>query len=292
MRTITNLVFKGGGILGIAYAGALQDLAQRKALNAVQKVAGTSAGAITAALVSLRYTPAEIKKIVNSTDFKTFEDGNILVDLANLPTHYGYFKGDTFLLWMQNCILQKGLSPNATFADFKKAGCLELQVYATDLTLMQTKKFSFDETPDTEVAHAVRASMSIPLFFEAWQFPNSKPDNHLYVDGGVLDNFPLNAFDTGGSSNPETLGLFLLDMQNTKPHPNFGYGHFLQYIHKLSGLILDVQSLEFENNSGAESRCILIDNLGISSTNFHISQPEKDALFESGRKHSADFFTT
>ena len=66
---ITNLAFKGGGVLGIAYAGAIQVLQDQKILQQVQRVAGTSAGAITAALVSLKYTAEEIYSIVQSTDF-------------------------------------------------------------------------------------------------------------------------------------------------------------------------------------------------------------------------------
>jgi predicted acylesterase/phospholipase RssA len=67
MTSISNLAFKGGGVLGIAYAGAIQVLEEKGLLQQVQKVAGTSAGAMTAALVSLNYTAAEIYNIVKGT---------------------------------------------------------------------------------------------------------------------------------------------------------------------------------------------------------------------------------
>ena len=53
MATIKNLVFKGGGVLGIAYAGAIKVLEDKQILGQIERVAGTSAGAITAALVNL-----------------------------------------------------------------------------------------------------------------------------------------------------------------------------------------------------------------------------------------------
>jgi len=40
---VKNLVFKGGGVLGIAYAGAIEVLEENKILKQVQSVAGTSA---------------------------------------------------------------------------------------------------------------------------------------------------------------------------------------------------------------------------------------------------------
>ncbi len=43
-----NLVFEGGGVRGIAYAGALRVLEERGSLSVVERVGGTSVGAVTA----------------------------------------------------------------------------------------------------------------------------------------------------------------------------------------------------------------------------------------------------
>ncbi|HAY88229.1 MAG TPA: patatin, partial [Bacteroidetes bacterium] len=59
-RNIENLVFKGGGVLGIAYAGAIEILENEGILTQVQRTAGTSAGAVAAALISLGYSSKEI----------------------------------------------------------------------------------------------------------------------------------------------------------------------------------------------------------------------------------------
>src|SRR4051812_41645641 len=52
-------VFEGGGAKGIAYAGALLALKERRCW--FHAVAGASAGAITAALVAAGLTPEEIE---------------------------------------------------------------------------------------------------------------------------------------------------------------------------------------------------------------------------------------
>ncbi|MDP2388195.1 MAG: patatin-like phospholipase family protein [Bacteroidota bacterium] len=286
---IENLVFKGGGVLGIAYAGAIEVLEQKNILTGVQRVAGTSAGAITAALVSLRYTSAQITNIVNQTDFKSFEDGGLLPDALHVMNKYGFYKGDAFLQWMQTQIKNTGLDENATFKDFENKGCRELHVFASDLNTKGLREFSTQLTPNVIVAEAVRASMSIPLFFEAWQFSNNNPDNHIYVDGGMLYNYPITIFDTNGDANPKTMGLFLSNLGAPAPADNLTTGHFIQYVRNLVDSMLDAQVINFQHDPDEEKRSVIIDNLGISPTNFKLTDDQKTALFNSGKKYATDY---
>jgi NTE family protein len=283
---IKNIVFKGGGVLGIAYAGAIEIMEEKQLLQQVERVAGTSAGAITAALLSLRYNAAEILQIVNATDFKSFEDG---WDPLRIPTKYGLYKGDAFLAWMQKRITDKGLSANATFQDFANKGCRDLHVFAADLNIKGLAHFSLQTTPDTIVAEAVRSSMSIPLFFKAWTFTNSKPNNHVYVDGGTIYNFPITIFDNGDAANPETMGFYLTDLHNQAPDSNLEYDQLLQYVKNLFETLLDSQEIDFEHDADEEHRTVVIDNLGISATNFGLTDDQKKALYESGKKYTTDY---
>src|SRR5688572_21348168 len=70
-----NLVFEGAGVRGLAYAGALEELEVRGYLSKIERVGGTSAGAITALTLALGYNAAEIKSIVYSTKLQKFNDG-------------------------------------------------------------------------------------------------------------------------------------------------------------------------------------------------------------------------
>ena len=285
---IENLVFKGGGVLGIAYAGAAEVLEKQGILQNIKRVAGTSAGAISATLVSLRYSAKEIKDIVDQTDFKSFEDGEFIIDALHVLNKYGFYKGDAFLAWMKTQIKNKGLDENATFQDFKNNGCMELRVFSTDLNTKGLKEFSFEATPDVIVAEAVRASMSIPLFFEAWRFPND-PKSHVYVDGGTIFNYPLTIFDTGIDPNLQTLGMFLSNLGTPPPPSDLGTGDFKQYISDLMQTVLNAQVVDFQHDPGEEKRSVIIDNLGISPTNFKLTDAQKTALFESGKKYTEQF---
>ena len=292
MMEVKNLVFKGGGVLGIAYAGAIEVLEQHNILQGVLRVAGTSAGAITATLVSLNYSSAQIKDIVNQTNFKSFEDGEVVIDALHVMGKYGLYKGDVFLSWMKGLIAKAGLNENATFNDFKNKGCKELHVFASDLNTQGLREFSAETTPNVIVAEAVRASMSIPLFFEAWEFPNNNPDNHVYVDGGMIYNYPLTIFDTNDIQNQNTLGLFLSNLSGIQSANDLSTGHFVKYIRSLVQTMLEAQVINFQHDPDEEKRSVIIDNLGISPTDFDLTDDQKQALFNSGKTYTQKFLAT
>lgn len=286
---IKNLVFKGGGVLGIAYAGAIFELQDREVLKNVQRVSGTSAGAITATLIAMKYTASEIKQIIDQTDFASFEDGNIL-EYAEIFTKYGIHPGNTFLTWMQNKISRKGLSINATFSEFVAAGFLDLHVFASDLNTQSLKRFCAMDTPNVRVCEAVRASMSIPMFFHAWKFENTA-DNHLYVDGGAIYNYPLTTFDVD-TDNPETLGLFLTNMNGIAPDDGLQFKQIGKYIKCLAETVMDSQNIDLFANAGDMKRTILIDDFGISPIDFKIDEPTKAKLFQSGKDAVQRYFAS
>lgn len=273
MRTIEHLVFKGGGVLGIAYAGAIQALDDNQLLEPITGAAGTSAGSIVAALVALKYSSAEIKEIVQSTNFKKFESG---FNPLRIPTKYGLYNGDYFLEWLQDRIKDKTGNPNITFRELKEQNYRDLRVFATDLNEQNVKEFSYEKTPDVVVAYSVRASMSIPLFFEAWKFPNNNPDDHVYVDGGTVYNYPINAFE----DLSKTLGFFLYDKQETVN--DLDYDHLLKYVKVLFSTLMNSQNIDFDRDSEEHEITVKIDDLGISAVDFDITDAQEKSLYDSG----------
>jgi NTE family protein len=277
----TNLVFEGGGVKGIAYAGALQVLTDCGIMPQIKQVAGTSAGAITATMVALGYTAPEIKSIIMDMDFKQFEDG---WDPLRLATEYGLYKGNSFLSWIQKMITARAhKGPNTTFADLYNQNGIGLFVFATDLNIYDIKQFSHIDTPNIPICEAVRASMSIPMFFKAWKFSNNQPDNHIYVDGGVVLNYPLTVFDNPQNpDNPQTMGFYLYDRNGNKKPNTLSYDQPIAYCKALFETLLDSQDIDFENNENMEKRTVKIDDFGIAATDFDITQQQKEQLYKSG----------
>jgi NTE family protein len=283
---IKNLVFEGGGVKGIAFAGAIKALENNGLMTNVEKVAGTSAGAITATLVSIGCDADKIYQIISSTNFSSFEDGK---NYLHLLTKYGLYNGDFFLNWIKGIFSDLNLSPTATFTDFKNAKMKDLHVFATDLSTKSIKEFSFQTTPSVVVAEAVRASMSIPFFFTAWKFPNNNPDNHIYVDGGVAYNYPITSFDIDGTANMQTLGLHLNDLNKKANVASLDYDDLRQYTINLFDILLNTEDLDDARNTISINRSIKIDDFGISATDFNITKDQQLQLYQSGLSATSSF---
>lgn len=192
-----NLVFEGGGVKGIAYAGAIQVLESQGILPNITRVAGTSAGAITATLLALGAGSQDIAQIVGGTDFRQFMDSSLLPtsNIWRLVQDYGWYKGDAFAAWMQGIIKQRSGDAGTTFAQLRvlkaRGGAFrDLYMVGTDLSRQQALTFSGDDTPDMPIWYAARTSMSIPFFFRSVM-----AGGDVRVDGGVSWNYPIDMFD-------------------------------------------------------------------------------------------------
>ena len=192
---------RGRGRQGIGLAGALATLEERG--FAPQNVAGTSAGAISAALLAAGCRSDELRTIVTEIDFRQFEDKAwedrlpIAENTFSVLLDLGIYEGDYFLTWMREQLAAKGIH---TFADLVREDETDerwrhsLQVIASDVTTRELLVLPRDarklgiEPDELEVALAVRMSMSIPIFFEPVRFENPETkQEHIIVDGGMLE---------------------------------------------------------------------------------------------------------
>jgi NTE family protein len=272
----TTLVLQGGGVKGSAYVGALKALEEKGVAGQLQRFAGTSAGSIIAALLAAGYTHDDLSKVMTELDYNELEDGK---EPLRLLTHYGLYKGDFFLEWMRDRLSTK-LQVQPTFADLPK----DCHVFATNLNTRSLTEFSREKTPDVSVAEAVRCSMSIPLFFAAYSLGGS-----LYVDGGVILNYPFLDFE---QRDPGTvLGLHLDDLSHKMPaRHDLGYDNPVEYVKALFETLVGAQqNAEFEIDSVARKQSVRIDDDGIRATDFGISSAQKALLVENGYKATIAF---
>ena len=96
-----DLVFEGGGVKGIGLAGALETLEEHGFVP--QNVAGTSAGAISAALLAAGYGAAELREIIMSLDYRSFQDKGwedrvpLVARSLSMLLDLGLYEGNYFL---------------------------------------------------------------------------------------------------------------------------------------------------------------------------------------------------
>jgi NTE family protein len=266
---------KGGGVLGIAYAGALKVLEEAGIVKGLQRTAGTSAGSIVAMLVALKYTAAEIYDIVNTLDFKSFEDGfNPLREL----TKDSLYKGEFALEWLQKVVSDK-TGGDITFGHLQNKGFLGLTVVSTNLRKRAPRILDAGNFPNVSVPLGVRSSMGIPFFFEPVSYPYDQPQT-LDVDGGTMYNYPITVFDYFCDPS-ETLGLFLYDVNGKSDYP-IETGNLPKFTAAVLDCVLSAQDEYIITNPEIMKRTIVIDDLGISATDFGITDAQKEALFQSG----------
>jgi NTE family protein len=215
---IKNLVFEGAGIRGIAYCGAIREMEAEGMMKSVEKVGGTSAGAIVALLVSLGCTGKELEQIIGGTNFKKFNDGHYLFagGINRTNKYFGWYRGSSFEKWLEKIIVQKTGNADITLEELHKQGFKKLYVTGTCLNKQQLVILSHETYPRMKVKDAVRISMSIPLYFEAVfidtegkviKHPKRKEGLDIMVDGGFTGNFPIRIFDSLPGYNFSTLGF-------------------------------------------------------------------------------------
>jgi len=296
-----DAVFEGGGVKGIALAGALE---VAEALGVKwQKVAGTSAGAIMASLLAAGYNSKELTKILTKDlNFMKFMDKGlidkipIIGKIASALFEKGIYEGEYFEDWMVEILDKKGIQ---TFGDLKdEKGEYRLRVIASDVTrrellVLPDDLKDYGRDPDSfSVAKAVRMSMSIPYFFEPvemdFMLPSGKQKKAYIVDGGLLSNFPVWLFDAKGNEKPKwpTYGFKLVGPGENTPSPTKWP---LQYIFALVNTMMEAHDKAHIDSSNFE-RTIPIPTLDVQTTQFDLGDKEKTLLVRSGQEAAIKFF--
>jgi NTE family protein len=307
---IKNLAIKGGGVKGVAYVGALQVLEKQGIFQNLERVAGTSAGSLMALMIACGYDVPGIDKLMRSIQFKKFMNG---WNPLRLLTSYGLHSGDYILQYAQQVLEGSplGLKGDARFEDLHQRGGKALYVFSCNINTQEIKEFSFEKTPGAPVAEAIRASMSIPFFFKAYRF--SHGDDHIYVDGGTIYNYPLSLFDNkrrftyDGLINMESIGLYLtsvhldeygqiiyedgkLKRMERKGRNRLRFNQLFHFSKDIFESLVDSQDVVILDDNEQVSRSILINDLGYPATDFNLHRSDMDALVESGRSGAEKHF--
>ncbi len=165
-----GLALGGGGALGAAHVGVLQELAKRGIHPSI--VVGTSAGAVIGAAYAGGFDLDELEEIVVGSSWGDFGTFAFMPGLGIL---------DTVGL---RATIDRLAGPDLMIEDLP----IRFGAVATDLTTREVVLID-----SGSVADAVCASVSVPGLFRP-----TKLHGHLLVDGGVVQNLPLEAtFEMG-----------------------------------------------------------------------------------------------
>lgn len=220
-------VFQGGGCKAIAYIGAYEKAYEEGMF--FSELAGTSAGAVIAALIAAGGSPKDLRKVVNDVNFSQFkkpcgkscwpvrlaeaalawnekrkhqhpQKDNFWQTIKEckpyswkaLNKNLGFFDSEVIEVKMREWLKELTGKDNVTFADLAP----NLHIVATDVVNKSVMEWNKNDTPDMPVAKAVRASCSIPVYFT----PTERIWEVMMTDG-TTRHIPMIDFHIPSSSS-------------------------------------------------------------------------------------------
>jgi NTE family protein len=283
---IKNLVFEGGGVKGIAFCGAIRVLEEKKMLSNVKNYIGSSAGAIMALMLSIGLTSIEIEDILKTMDYDKFLDlrWGVLNKLYYFISKYGIHKGEYLLKFVGQLLEKQTGNKNITFQELHHKYGNNLVITGTNIDAGIVEYFSHTSYPNMPVKIAIRISMSIPFLFEAVRY-----DGNLYVDGGILNNYPFNYF----TDYENTIGFKLVGSDEKRDSIIKHYNNEIANIKDFSINLIDSLLNQIERlyiNDEYWKRTITINTLGVNTTDVNLTDEQKNLLILEGYKCTMDFF--
>lgn len=274
-------VFEGGGIKGIALAGAAagaQDIGYT-----FERTVGTSAGAIVSALLAAGYTGDELRAVTTSIDWPAMLDRDLPGRIPGIGKHIsmmlnlGVYKGQRLEGTISELLKSRGVE---TFGDLEAN---TLQIVSTDLNhgkgvILPDSLSTFGHDPlSFPVARAVMMSAAVPFVFRPVPLENKVTgETLLMADGAMTARFPVQLVPR----DPSVVGFRLVQQEGFHIHQEIDGPLSLASAVMRAGITAreDLPVL-----CGRLDRLVSIE-VDHDSLNFDIAPPAVEAMFDLGRE--------
>jgi NTE family protein len=294
-------VFSGGGIKGLAFAGALQ-AASEAGYAEWGKLGGTSAGAITAMALAVGYNAQELRERLDAFDFAKIADygpAGPLSEAENFFVRHALTHGEVLHEWIRE-LLRDAPRPASTFGELEAD---KLRVVGTDLVHARMVVFPEDITLYTDdrgrplvpdeypIADAVRISAGYPYFFPPLKLRDAETGKDgALVDGGVAAAFPVFLFDQPQPKHP-TWG-FRLFGGGAPEQPTYLAIDGLDWpLDMLKGVLeTSINALDKLELKSFGDRVVSVPTGAVPTLQFSLSDAQKRFLYESGYETAKAFF--
>ena len=266
-------LFGGGAIRGLAYVGAIRALEELDIEFDI--IGGSSVGSIFATLLACGYKSYELESLFMKVNFELFKDIHL-----GLGKGLGLSKGGIFIDWLNELIAQKLeiKSKDIAFKDLKR----DLVVITTNLKAFNTQEFSKYETPDFEIAKAIRISSSMPGLMPPYKYNGAD-----LVDGDLQKASPMwKLTDTLNNSESRILEFRLEgDCSDESKNP-------LSFINTIYSCVTDVATDFVTEIYGQNDRydCIRINTGDIFFADFNLDKDSRRNLINNGYEQTMRYF--
>jgi predicted acylesterase/phospholipase RssA len=322
----TGLVFKGGGYKGIGYAGVVRYLEKTDLLKRVERVAGSSAGAMTATFIALGVKSEDkLKELLLGTFKRCINCSDVGHSTGGLST--GKKVRSFFLKEINRLAEIKEERAVFTFGDLRdriqseKTLPLEERKWKhLHICINKIGAHPAIVCPNSEdgiwddylIADVLRASIALPIILSAHQLRKRKEDGTIikvagfYIDGGVASNLPTWAFDRRKYLENNSEPINLADVDNFAPNKrvlgfSFGEperkidrkrdgGDVLSVGLKTIGLIYSHESIVGKTEPINRRRIVHIENGKVGTLGFGLKNEDYDKYILSAYQDTEKFF--
>lgn len=273
-------LFGGGAIRGTAHVGVIKAF-DRLGIQPTT-VAGSSVGSLVAALYALGYTSKELADVFLSVNFELFRD--ISLGISN---KFALSKGGVFLDWLRDLIESKYYGPaylkgqckRVTFKDLKK----NLIIVTTNMKDFSCKEFSTFETPDFEIAMAVRISCCMPGLMRAVTL-----DDELLVDGDLMKGKPMWSLSKNIKNSDDRILEIRLEgtFSGTDQNP-------LEYVNGMYTCMTSSETSFIKSIYGNHDRYdyLVINTGNVIVIDFNYPPEKRQSIIDDGYRQTMDYFT-
>ena len=308
-----DLVLEGGGVKGIGLVGAFSTLVDHD--YTFHRIAGTSAGAIVGALIAAGMPPEDLQRVMRTVDYGHFQDEGFVDHLGlvgkgiSILFEKGIYEGRYLVEWLDGILMDLGAR---TFGDLRiedpnsslpPERAYKLVIMTSDVTRGRLVRLPWDypkyglDADEQLVADAVRASMSIPFFYEPQRFYGRDEQGErvrsFMVDGGMLSNFPIEVFDRTDGKPPRwpTFGIKLSSKPSAPELQRFEVNGALGLAKAMVGTMTNFHDQMHIDDPSVLARTMFVDTQHVKATDFDIDEPQQDMLFTNGERGAGKFLS-
>ncbi len=177
-----TLVFAGGGIKGFVFIGVIKYLEELNIIKDIHTFIGTSIGGYISVLLSIGYAYQEIYSFIKLFNFAS----SASLDIINFFQNYAIDNCDNFIHIFKKLVEKKNIDPEISLLELYKKTKKHIILVATCLNTKKAEYVSHETFPEMPLCIAMRMTTCVPLLY-----PPVRYNDKIYVDGGLLDNFPI-----------------------------------------------------------------------------------------------------